>query len=126
MAAQNGKTLIQQAARAFHETNAAAKLREIRNTTSTEIAVRDTTAGIGALMTWAYYVVSNTRETAQVNIEYHNNSSLIRNEPMTEDKKYDLVKDAAIWNTFAGTAVASVWPLYWSYRGISWAINKTV
>ncbi len=126
MAAQNGKTLIQQAARAFHETNAAAKLREIRNTTSTEIAVRDTTAGIGALMTWAYYVVSNTRETAQVNIEYHNNSSLIRNEPMTEDKKYDLVKDAAIWNIFAGTAVAAIWPLYWSYRGISWAINKTV
>ncbi len=126
MAAQNGKTLIQQAARAFHETNVAGKLREIRNTTSTEIAVRDTAAGIGALMTWAYYVVSNTRETAQVNIEYHNNSSLIRNEPMTEDKKYDLVKDAAIWNIFAGTAVAAIWPLYWSYRGISWAINKTV
>ena len=124
MAAQNGKTLIQQAARAFHETNAAAKLREIRNTTSTEIAVRDTTAGIGAVMTWVYYVVSNTRETAQVNIEYHNKP--YRNEPITEAKKYDLVKDAAIWNIFAGTAVASVWPAYWAYRGISWAINKTV
>lgn len=124
MAAQNGKTLIQQAARAFHETNVAGKLREIRNTTSTEIAVRDTAAGIGALMTWAYYVVSNTRETAQKNIEYKN--KYYRNEPITEAEKYELVKDAAIWNIFAGTAVASVWPLYWSYRGISWAINKTV
>jgi hypothetical protein len=123
MAAQNGKTLIQQAARAFYETNAAAKLREIHNTTSTEIAVRDTTLGIGALMTWVYYVVSNTRDTANANIKNYNNR---HNDPATEEIKYDLVKDAAIWNIFAGTAVASVWPAYWAYRGISWTINKTV
>lgn len=71
-------------ANVVHETKVAGKLREIRNTTSTEIAVRDTTAGIGAVITWAYYVVSNTRETAQVNIEYHNKH--YRNEPITEAK----------------------------------------
>ncbi len=74
-------------------------------------------------MTWTYYVVSNTRKTAQENIEYHNKHN---GNELTESKKYDLVKDAAVWNIFAGTAVASVWPLYWAYRGISWAINKTV
>ena len=123
MAAQNGKTLLQRMANMVHETKVAGKLREIRNTTSTEIAVRDILR-VGGLMTWAYYVVSNTRETAQVNIEYHNKH--YRNEPITEAKKYDLVKDAVIWNIFAGTAVASVWPAYWAYLGISWAINKTV
>jgi hypothetical protein len=123
MVAQSGKTLIQRLAIVFHESRIAGKLREANNTTSTEIAVRDTTIRTGALLTWVYYTVSNTREDMKQKI---NNYKYRFGEMMSEETKYEYIKETVMVNITVGTGVAIIWPLYWMYRGVAWGFNKTI
>ena len=119
---QHGKTLIQRVSEAMRQSGAVRKLCEARNTTSPEIAVRDTAGATGFALTWGYYVFSNTRDDVKQKMAYyakHNNE-------ISEDRKYGIVKETVMGNIGLGAIAGAVWPLYWAYRGIAWGINKTV
>lgn len=118
---QNGKTLIQRMSESMRQSGAIRKLCNVRNTTSPEIAVRENVGATGFFLTWGYYVFSNARDDAKKQMNYGNN-----NYEISENKKYEIVKDTVVSNMAFGAIVGLVWPLYWVYRGISWGINKTV
>jgi hypothetical protein len=120
---QQGKTLIRHMSEAMRQSGAVRKLCEARNTTSPEIAVRDTIGGAGALFTFGYCVISNSRREINERVDRYNR---IHIEPITDGEKYETVKAIVAANIGFGALTAAVWPLYWTYRGIAWGINKTV